>query len=276
MLSLLEFLNQPQRPEQRVRDFVSASKLNLWLRCPLAFRKRYIDGIKTESTPSLSLGRVVHDVLEAIYRCAMVGEYVTENDVPQFVNDAWNRAMASEPCSFDSVEQETKIKNQSIDLVTTYISETDIATERPLAVERKFETPLVDPLTGEDFGITLVGVADLILRNENGPVVVDFKTAATAASNCELQHELQLTAYAYLVRQVFGQESALEIRQLVKTKVPKIVTHCYPARRDEHFVRFFGLVREYLDAFDRGVFNYRPSWNCGMCEHSGACVTPCL
>jgi hypothetical protein len=202
----------------------------------------------------------------------MVGAYVGNDDVPEFVSDAWKRTMESEPCLFDDDEHETKCRNQVVDLVTAYLSEVNIVDERPLAVERKYEIPLVDPLTGEDFGMSLVGVVDLVLDNEDGPIVVDFKTAASA-SYCDLQHELQLTAYSYLIREAFGcSESALEVRQLVKTKVPKIVTHTFPPRTDEHFERFFGLVREYLEALDRGVFNYRPSWNCSMCEHSCLCV----
>lgn len=272
-LSILDFLTKPQMPQQ-VRGSISASKLNLWLRCPLAFRRRYIDGVLTKMTPSLFFGKVVHDVLDGIYRCAMLGAYATIDDIPGFVDDAWDRAMTSEPCDFESDEKETKSKNQAVDVVRMYLSEIDIAAEKPIAVERRYDIPLIDPLTGEDFGITLVGITDLILESETGPVIVDFKTAASASSNCELQHELQLTAYACLVRHIYGRkESSLEIRQLVKTKTPKIATHCYSPRSDEHFARFFGIVREYLDALDRGVFNYRPSWNCSMCEHSGSCVT---
>jgi len=66
---------------------------------------------------------------------------------------------------------------------------------------------------------------------------------------CELQHELQLTAYAYLFREVTGlDELRCEVRQLVKTKTPKINVYRFPTRSEEHFSRFFGLVREYLDA----------------------------
>jgi len=144
--------------------------------------------------------------------------------------------------------------------------------EKPLAVERKYEVSLVDPLTGEDFGIPLLGIVDLVLDSEDGPVIVDFKTAASASTNCEIQHELQLTSYAYLIREVFGRdESELQVRQLVKTKTPKIVTHRFPPRSDDHFKRFFGLVREYLDTLDKGIFNYRPSWNCQMCDQAGMC-----
>jgi CRISPR/Cas system-associated exonuclease Cas4 (RecB family) len=80
-------------------------------------------------------------------------------------------------------------------------------------------------------------------------------------------HEIQLAAYAYLFRSVTGErESELQIRSLIKTKTPKVATHQYQARTDEHFRRLFALIREYLDALERGVFNYRPSWSCGSCD----------
>jgi len=253
-------------------DYISPSRLNLWMKCPLAFRLRYIDGIESPTSPSLFVGKVTHDVLDGIYRCAMVQAYATEHDVPRLVDDAWSRVKELEPCAFDDDAHETKCRNQVNDLVTTYLSEVNIAEEKPLLVERKFETALYDPSNGEDIGLPLVGIVDLVLDSADGPMIVDFKTAASA-SYCALQHEIQLTAYAYLIRTFYGyDESALEVRQLVKTKAPKIVTHKFPPRTDAHFERFFNIVREYLNALDRGVFNYRPSWNCGICEHSGLCV----
>ena len=108
MLSLLEFLNETQSPEPMVWNYVSPSRLNLWLKCPLAFRRRYIDGLESPPSPSLFVGKVVHEVLDAVYRCAMVGDYLTECDVPAFVDTAWNRIMESEPCVFGLDEDETK------------------------------------------------------------------------------------------------------------------------------------------------------------------------
>jgi hypothetical protein len=271
-LSLLEFLQDTAKPEPQIWDYISPSRLNLWLKCPLAFRRRYIDGVESATSPSLFVGKVTHEVLDAVYRCAMVHVFVTEKDVPVFVDDAWKRLMEAEAYFFDDTAHEEKCRLQVTDLVKAYLAEVDIAEEKPLMVERKFEVGLYDPANGEEIGLPLLGVVDLVLDSEYGPVIVDFKTAASA-SYCALQHEIQLTSYAYLIRAFYGyDESALEVRQLVKTKVPKIVTHRFPPRTDEHFKRFFGLIKEYLDALDRGVFNYRPSWNCGMCEHSGLCV----
>jgi hypothetical protein len=39
--------------------YISPSRLNLWLKCPLAFKLRYIDGVKTPTTPSLFIGKQV-------------------------------------------------------------------------------------------------------------------------------------------------------------------------------------------------------------------------
>ena len=54
-------------------DYISPSRLNLWLKCPLAWKLRYIDGIKTPPTPALFLGTRVHDALEMFYRHRQLG-----------------------------------------------------------------------------------------------------------------------------------------------------------------------------------------------------------
>ena len=50
-----------------VASYFSTSRLNCWLRCPLAFRFTCIDGIRQPTTPSLFLGHVVHGATETLY-----------------------------------------------------------------------------------------------------------------------------------------------------------------------------------------------------------------
>ncbi len=60
---MIDLQTQSGQASQRsggVWDYISASRLNLWLRCPLAFKCRYIDGIRTPTTLSLFLGKQVH------------------------------------------------------------------------------------------------------------------------------------------------------------------------------------------------------------------------
>ncbi|MHB9080368.1 MAG: PD-(D/E)XK nuclease family protein, partial [Pirellulaceae bacterium] len=136
------------------------------------------------------------------------------------------------------------------------------------------QMPLVDPATGENLGVPLLGIIDLVLNGPEGAVIVDFKTAASASSPIDISHELQLSAYSHLWRVATGStESELQIRSLVKTKMPQSITHRYPPREVRHFRRLFSVIREYLDALNRGQFNFRPGWTCGNCDYrDSACA----
>ena len=99
-------------------------------------------------------------------------------------------------------------------------------------------------------------------------MLVDFKTAARGGRPPEILHELQLTAYAYLLRRVRGQaESACEIRSLIKTRQPTIERHRYPARNDRHFGRLFAVLRNYLADLEARRFVFRPNLLCSGCDY---------
>ncbi len=51
-----------------IGDYISPSRLNLWRKCPLALRLRYVDRIRLPPSPALFLGKQVHDALELFYR----------------------------------------------------------------------------------------------------------------------------------------------------------------------------------------------------------------
>ncbi|GHT23259.1 hypothetical protein FACS189419_06990 [Planctomycetales bacterium] len=257
--------------EQHTGEYLSATRLTTWMKCPLAYRLRYIDKMEQTTNPSLFVGKVVHAALAVIYRRQKEGKDTPISELPGLITGIWNEMLEVEPCFFDDDEHETKCRYQVVDLITAYLHNVDVRNEKVIAIERKFESLIQTCDTNDIFQLPLVGVIDLIIEKPEGLVIIDFKTAASA-SYCSLQHEIQLAAYAYLVREFFGQnEAKLEIRQLIKTKTPKIITQPYPPRNDWQMKRFFSLVREYHEALGTGTFNYRPSWNCSMCEHIEIC-----
>ena len=73
MIELPTTCAPPERRSGSVFDYISASRLNLWIRCPLAFRLRYLDGVRTLTTPALFLGQRVHHGLEVWYRHRQLG-----------------------------------------------------------------------------------------------------------------------------------------------------------------------------------------------------------
>ena len=115
--------------------------------------------------------------------------------------------------------------------------------------------------------MSLFGIVDLLLESSSGTAIVDFKTSVKSAAPLDVTHEVQLSCYGYLFRDAYGEtERELQIRSLIKTKVPKIETHTYPARSDAHFRRLFAVIRAYLDDLHSNRFVYRPSWTCSMCS----------
>ena len=211
------------RAKVGVTDYVSPSRLKLWLRCPLAYQRRYIDGIVTPTTPNLFLGQTVHRGLEFYHRYRQDGVRLYPEYVGEHIRKTWGHAVDEECITFESADDEHQLQAQAVDLVTTYLAQVPEDEPPPIAVEERFETPLIDPDTGEDLGIPLLGIVDLVSDDRDGAVIVDFKTSARSSSQLDVMHELQLSCYSYLFRQVTGMnETGLEIRSLIKTKTPKI------------------------------------------------------
>ena len=263
----------PEAAQQRqggVWDYISPSRLSLWAKCPVAFRLRYLDGITSPTTPSLFVGKLCHAGLEVFYRHRQLGVTLTAEDVYARLGTIWEEAIDQEGPPFENTAEADKAKGVTENLVRAYLGQIPTDEPRPLAVEAAIEMPLVDPTTGEDMGIPLLGIIDVVFDGADGPVIVDFKTAANAAEPSEVTHEVQLTSYAYLLRRSLGRtESEVQIRSLVKTRQPRIVVHRYASRTQAHLGRLFALIREYLDALEGGCFGYRPGWSCSMCGFRG-------
>ena len=78
--------------------------------------------------------------------------------------------------------------------------------------------------------------------------------------------------YALMYQALSGEvESGLEIRTLVKTKVPQIATYRYGPRSDAQIGRLFAVVKAYLEDLRRGEFLYRPGWGCRTCGFRNEC-----
>ena len=177
MSSLLFYRGVPCERSGGVWAYISPSRLNLWLKCPLAFKLRYIDGVATPSTPSLFIGKMVHAGLERFYRHRQLGVSPDVTSLLAGIEAGWSEAAAVEGISFKSVDNEATARRQTLDLLRAYMASLPAEESRPLAVETALETVLVDPTTGENLGIPLLGVMDLVL-DDGGPTICDFKTAA--------------------------------------------------------------------------------------------------
>ena len=194
-----------------------------WIQCPLAWRLRYIDGIRTPTNAQLVRWQgAVHAILERWYRHRQLGVAVTPGDIIRRLGDSWDQTAAEEDMQFASADEEAALKRQVADLVTAYLAYVPADEPRPLAVETAVEAPLVDPMTGEDLGIPLVGIMDLVLDAPAGPVIATLRRRRGVPSRWRSSTRSSLpptpTCSGSCAQQ---QEAGLEIRSLVKTKVPE-------------------------------------------------------
>ena len=254
-------------------DYVSPSRLSLWLKCPTAFKLRYIDGIRTPPTQNLFLGKRVHDGLEFFYRHRQAGVRLSDAEISGHIGRHWSAATEQEQVEFKTPDDSDKLLDKCQNLVSCYLENFGGSGETVVGVESAMDATLVDPLTGDRLGLPMVGIVDLLIETNDGPLLVDFKTAARGGHPIEQQHEIQLACYAALFRELSGSvEAGLEIRSLVKTRQPRVQTHRYQRRTDQHFARLFAVIREYLEALRQGVFNFRPGFNCTFCDLREPCT----
>jgi len=269
MSSNMEILSRDSFAEScgGLQDYVSPSRLALWLKCPLAFKLRYVDGIRTPPTQNLFLGKRVHDGLEFYYRHRQAGATISVKEVAEHIDRHWGDAADEEQVLFKAATESEKLLVKCQDLVACYLNRFADSDEHVLGVELAMTTALADPFTGEVIPMPMVGVVDLLIETDAGAVLVDFKTAARGGEPIEQQYEIQLGCYAAMYRELFGlPEAGLEIRTLVKTKQPRIEVHRFESRSAQHFARLFAVLHEYVAALDRGQFNYRPGTGCMFCD----------
>jgi len=140
------------------------------------------------------------------------------------------------------------------------------------------ELPLSATLFTDDGKATdfkLVGILDLVLRDENGEIiVVDNKTAARPMAQSTADDDNQMTTYSYLLaanKYVFPTAPVnCRFDILRKLKTPKL-EQVSTIRTAEQRRRFAKIANAVLAGIDAGIFMPQPSWMCGDCAYSDAC-----
>ena len=179
----------------------SATRLKSLMLCPRQFRYAYVDLIPAVPTAPLVFGRVVHQALLFIHQWQMEEKVLPPvNETLTHFDGLWQRALQEENPFFrqgaPSPEQHSKLGHEILRGYLRSIEET----RPPLAAELSFEIAV-----GND---KLRGVIDRIDEQEDGLIIVDFKSGARKLSQSEVARDLQLTVYAFAAQQLYGRPTA--------------------------------------------------------------------
>jgi RecB family exonuclease len=259
-------LAQPETTSEDLTSTVSASRLNTFHGCRLRYNWTYIDKLAAPSTPSLHIGKSVHEILRRFNVDRWKGEICSTDELREAFLEYWSGEQKANPVEWG--DDEDAKREQAWKLALTYLENNPVPVNEAIeGVEVRLETELPGRPT------KLIGVLDLI---RSGGRIVDYKTASITPRNetaIRHAHSLQLTAYSLLYADGTGSEpSAMEIHTIVKLKSPRVVTTLLPAPNQRQKDRFFRAVDSWAEGVSSGDWVASPGLQCGSCPHFARCT----
>lgn len=235
-------------------SYTSYSRLQTLMLCPKKYEYRYILGEKPQDVSiSMLFGKAQHLQYQAWLK-----------------NEPFDMAEAFLTI-LDEFEAEINWGKETPEDVFRWseaFTELLVEEERPyrlLGTEVEFRLPL-----GEEKD--LLGFIDAVVENENGSITgIEFKTAARAYGNDQLQFNHQPTVYILGLSQMFpGRKIKFQYLVFTKTKNPKLLT--YHVTRSQRQLQELGDLISYQDRISLlGVYPRIRSWMCNNCEYRDKC-----
>ncbi|HWT25456.1 MAG TPA: PD-(D/E)XK nuclease family protein, partial [Solirubrobacteraceae bacterium] len=228
-------------------DHLSVSSVNAYLRCPLKWRKRYIDREYEPPSGSMILGSAVGAAeAQADQQQIDAGDRLSTSEVLDAFSDEWDDRSTREEVDWNG-EKPDALKDSGVAVVTAY--ERTVAPRlQPVSAEREFTLQL----PGVDW--TFTGYFDL---EEADGGIVDRKVKAKRLNPAEALVDLQPTSYLLARRAEGNPAPEFRYHTLVRTKTPAV--DVIPARRtdvqlDAFVDRLYGIAAEINWRLETGVW----------------------
>ena len=237
----------------------SAAKIELFDRCPLAYRLKYIDKVP-EVAPEIYLeGRAFHQVAERYVTWCL--EHGRRTDFDYLARLEREKA----------AELPTELEESFRDLCRTYVEShivdfhdaDDVLIEERIGIGKDFS-----PCDYFDDGCFLRGVVDLAVKQNSTVTLTDYKTTWRVPPKAEDEKSLQMAAYALLIFSLFPDAERV---QVVLDYVRYGVEHRFTidrSREDEIRERILARI---LRIEREGEFRARVSSFCEWCPFSYTC-----
>lgn len=240
---------------------ISVTKLKMYLRCPLQYKFRYVDGLKIPPTSSLTLGKSIHSALETNYTQKIESKKdLSAGEVLDLFSARWEKE--AKETEFKKDEKPGKIKDDGVKMIDIYHKQVS-PTIMPKLVEHEFE------MSFQNVGYKLHGYVDLI---DTQDVIIDHKTSKRSMSEKDVVSDLQLTCYALACRNTLGiQEKALRFDIMVRNKKAPKIQQLTTQRTAKDIDRFLKILAYVSKAIESGIFYPNTNFMCGICGYRLLC-----
>jgi len=263
------------KPLHLPKKALSATQIDMYLRCPRQYYFRYIKDTVRPPGVALTLGKGTHKALETTHHAIVdTGVPASESIVTAAFSDSFDKAVAEVPKEEWEKDASTPgaVKDAGLALVRLYnlkfaplvrpqIIKTVNGEVR--GIEKQFSILIA--------GVPVIGFVDLIDTNDptivSSPrevvvmrqkgvtipeamrtVIVDFKTKAKSFSQGDVDGSLQLTIYSYAEK-----IPAVRFDQLLRQKTPTL-KRIRALRTPQDYLWLEEIVRGVAEAISAGVF----------------------
>lgn len=237
---------------------LSATQINMFLRCPRQWAYRYVEHIKTPPSGAMKQSSVWHGAVERNY----LQKIETRTDLPlddmtDFYAESFEQEFEQEQVVLDAGDTPGKLKDQGI-AITKAHHLTIAPTIQPVMVEHKQTLHL----GRDDFGYDLMIIVDLV---DEAGFIRDNKAMGRTPNQSDLDRDIQLSTYALGYRLTQHKaEAGLKIDAVIKTKQPKALT-METARSREGLKMHLNTIGHIARAIHAEAFPMNPTgWWCSQ------------
>ena len=218
----------------------------------------------------LLIGRSTHRLIAAHHLARKKEEFI---DAQSVLDGFWLRYIQEEEPPEARQEMEAA-RTESLRYAQLFIRDVPLD---PLEIEREFSLPLIDLENGDTLPVPLVGVIDLVDQPNGVLRPLEIKTRARKADAWQVRMALELTCYAWWVRQRLMESGAREPEEIpvgyvniIKTKTPTIQwqTDC---RTITDFIALYRTARAVYENIMERRFYPNAGTHCNWCDFPCIC-----
>lgn len=248
-------------------DYLSLSSLKAFMKCPEAWRRRYIDKELEPPSGKMVLGGAAGASLAQHYgRIIESGEGLSTEDLLDEFSSEWDDRTGREEVEWGK-DTAGELKDSAAGALAAYHTQIAPAIV-PVSVEREFE------LSWPGVEWVLTGFIDL---EDADNLVRDYKMTSKRMSQKDADADLQPDVYLAARRAELNPASGFRFDTMVRNKTPvaeEIATERSERRLDLLTDRIFGLAREIEYRCESGNWGGAApnTWFCGSCRYAGCAL----
>ncbi len=245
----------------------SHSRLSVFENCPLQYRLRYVDKVKTDEPETIEafMGSRVHETLEKLYRDLRLSRVNTLEELLSFYNDAWCKNYSDDIRVVKEGYTPMNYRDTGEKCIREYyVRYQPFNDGKTLGLEQMIAIDIE--------GYKLKGFIDRLSSSSDGIYEIhDYKTSQYLPLQAHFDSDRQLALYQIGVQDMFGDAGKVELiwHYLVYDREIR------SRRRPHDLMKLKSDIVKLIETIERAEKEYDfqavESGLCGWCEYQALC-----